>query len=90
MRSCRSLAHPPADQAICLLRILAKSERYRVTEEDRLLKYFAQLERLIPNPPANWAVNAKPCKWAKILKERENNPNVSGEQIHETGVTRED
>jgi len=90
MRSCRSLAHPPADQVTYLPKTLAKSERYRVTEEDRLLQYFAQLERLIPNPPANWAVNAKPCKWAKILKERENNPDVSGEQIHETGVTRED
>jgi hypothetical protein len=90
MRSCRSLAHPPVDQATYLPKTLAKSERYRVTEEDRLLQYFAQLERLIPNPPANWAVNAKPCKWAKILKERENNPDVSGEQIHETGVTRED
>ena len=90
MKSCRSLDHLPANQATCRLKTLAKSERYRITEEDRLLKYFAQLERLMPNPPANWAVNAKPCKWAKILKERKNNPDVSGEQIHETGVTRED
>jgi hypothetical protein len=78
MRSCRSLVHPPVDQATYLPKTLAKSERYRVTEEDRLLQYFAQLERLIPNPPANWAVNAKPCKWAKILRERENNPDGTG------------
>jgi len=90
MRSCRSLALHLVGQATCLPRTLAKNERYRITEEDRLLKYFAQLERLIPNPPANWAVNAKPCKWAKILKERKNNPDGSGEQVHETGVTRED
>lgn len=61
-----------------------KDNRYRPTEEDRLLQYFAQLERIMPNPPANWAVNAKQCKWAKILKERKDNPNVSGEQLHKT------
>jgi hypothetical protein len=49
---------------------LSKPERHRLTEADRLQKYFWELERLIPNPPANWAVNAKPCKWAKILEER--------------------
>ena len=43
--------------------------RHRLTEEDRLQKYFWDLERAIPNPPKNWAVNAKPCKWAKMLEE---------------------
>jgi len=28
-------------------------------------------------PPKNWAANAKPCKWDKILKERKNNPDGS-------------
>ena len=37
-------------------------------------------------PPKNWAANAKPCKWDKILKERKNNPDGSGErEVHETG-----
>jgi len=58
---------------------LKESNRHRLTEEDRLQKYFWDLEKLIPNPPANWAVNAKPCKWAKILAERKKNPDVSGE-----------
>jgi hypothetical protein len=51
---------------------LAKPERHRLTEADRLQKYFWDLEKLIPEPPKNWAVNAKECKWAKILKERNN------------------
>ena len=42
----------------------------RITEAQRLEDYFAKLERLIPNPGANWARSAKPCKYAKILKER--------------------
>jgi hypothetical protein len=49
------------------------------SDEERLAVYFRQLNRLIPEPPRNWAVNAKPCKWAKILEERKNNPDVSGE-----------
>ena len=58
---------------------MTRKECYRLTEEDRLQKYFWDLEKVIPNPPANWAVNAKECKWAKILKERKDNPDVSGE-----------
>jgi hypothetical protein len=49
-----------------------------VTEAERLEQYFYQLAKLIPEPPKNWAVNVKPCKWAKILKERENNPDATG------------
>jgi len=42
------------------------------TEKERLEEYFWQLERLIPNPPRDWAKSARPCKWAKILEERKN------------------
>jgi hypothetical protein len=64
---------------------LSKAERHRLTEADRLQKYFWELERLIPNPPANWAVNAKECKWDKILKEKKNNLDGSGgQEVHET------
>lgn len=48
------------------------------TDEERLERYLDELRRWIPNPPANWAVNAKPCRWAKILEERKNNPDGSG------------
>jgi hypothetical protein len=40
------------------------------TEQERLEEYFWQLERLIPNPPKDWAKSARPCKWAKILEEK--------------------
>ena len=53
---------------------------YIPTEEDRLHQYFFELNRLIPNPPKDWAKAAKPCKWAKILKERKNkNPDGPGQ-----------
>jgi len=61
------------------------------TEQERLEEYFWQLERLIPNPPKDWAKSARPCRWAKILEERRNNPDVTGEwQVHETGLAGED
>ena len=41
-------------------------------EYERLLKYFNQLNVLIPNPPKDWEKNMKPCKWLKILKENKN------------------
>jgi hypothetical protein len=50
------------------------------TEKERLEQYFWELERLIPNPPRDWAKSARPCKWDKILKERNNNPDGSGRQ----------
>ena len=50
---------------------MAKTERHRLTEADRLQKYFWDLEKLIPEPPRNWAVNAKPCKWKKLLEEKD-------------------
>jgi hypothetical protein len=40
------------------------------TEQERLQEYFWQLERLIPNPPRDWAKSARPCKWAKIIEEQ--------------------
>ena len=42
----------------------------RITDQQRLEDYFWKLESVIPNPGSNWARNAKPCKYAKILKER--------------------
>ena len=42
-------------------------------EEERLQEYFWQLERLIPNPPKDWAKAAKPCKYLKLLEERKQN-----------------
>lgn len=49
------------------------------TEAERLEEYFRQLQYLIPHPPRDWQKKAKECKWAKILKEQKNNPDVSGE-----------
>jgi hypothetical protein len=43
-----------------------------ITESERFEKYFRDLEALIPEPPPNWKENAKPCKWDKKLKERQN------------------
>ena len=40
-------------------------------EEERLKEYFWKLEGMIPNPPRGWEQNMLPCKWAKILKERQ-------------------
>ena len=40
------------------------------TEAQRLQEYFWQLEKIMPNPPTNWAANAKECKYLKLLKER--------------------
>jgi hypothetical protein len=43
-----------------------------LTEKQRLENYFWQLESKIPNPPKDWAKSVKQCKWAKILKEKNN------------------
>ena len=56
-------------------------------DEERLEKFFAQLEREI-----DWISDselelalARPCKYRKILEERQNNPDVAGgQEIHET------
>lgn len=43
------------------------------TEQERLEEFFWKLERLIPNPPADWAKSARPCKWKKLLDEQSGN-----------------
>lgn len=62
--------------------IVPESEKkYKIpTEQERLEVYFGQLEQLIPNPPRDWTKAARPCKWAKILEEKKNNPDASGRQ----------
>ena len=52
------------------------------TEAERLEKYFAELERWMPEPTKEEMeqVAARSCKWRKILEERKNNPDVSGEK----------
>lgn len=52
------------------------------TEAERLEKYFCQLAYQIPEPTRKELeqVLSRPCKWAKILEERNNNPDVSGEK----------
>jgi hypothetical protein len=52
--------------------------RQSKTDKERLEEYFYKLRSVIPEPPRNWAVNAQPCKWAKILEERKNNPDATG------------
>jgi hypothetical protein len=79
MRSCRSLAAKQTLLRSNPLKILSKPQRHQLTEADRLQKYFWDLEKLIPNPPKNWAVNSKPCKWLKILEERKTNPSGAGQ-----------
>jgi hypothetical protein len=52
---------------------------YVPTDEERLADYFWKLEELIPNPGNNWAKAAKPCKWERIIKERQKqDPNATG------------
>ena len=48
------------------------------TEDERLEKYFYQLQLMFPNPPKDWELKAKQCKWVKILKEQKNNPDATG------------
>lgn len=42
------------------------------TDQERLEDFFWNLERIMPNPPRDWAKTARPCKWDRILKERRN------------------
>ena len=53
-----------------------------ITEAERLEKYFRQLAHQIPEPTPKEMeqVLSRPCKWAKILEERKNNPDGSGGQ----------
>jgi len=46
-------------------------KKYRIpTEAERLEKYFMELQRIMPNPGRDWAKNAAPCKYLKLLEER--------------------
>ena len=48
------------------------------TEAERLEKYFDKLP--IPWPtPKEMECLSRPCKWSKLLEERNKNPDVSGE-----------
>jgi hypothetical protein len=49
------------------------------SNEERLQDYFWKLEELIPNPYKDWAKAVRPCKWERIIKERQNkHPNGAG------------
>jgi hypothetical protein len=57
------------------------------SDEERLEKYFAQLEKNFPYVTQRDVDDAleRPCKYRKILEERQNNPDVAGgQEIHET------
>jgi CO dehydrogenase/acetyl-CoA synthase delta subunit len=57
-------------------------------EVERLQIYFDNLASQIPNPTKAELehVASRPCKWAKILEEKNKNPNGSRErEVHETG-----
>jgi hypothetical protein len=50
---------------------MPKEKKYKLpTEEERLQNYFWELERILPNPGKDWAKSAKPCKWLKIIEEK--------------------
>ena len=50
------------------------------SDEERLAKYFAQLEREFPYITRRDVDDAllRPCRYRKIIEEKKNNPDVSG------------
>jgi hypothetical protein len=49
------------------------------TDEDRLQDYFWKLEKTIPNPFKGWEKGVRPCKWERIIKERQKkDPDAAG------------
>jgi hypothetical protein len=49
------------------------------SDEERLQDYFWKLEELIPNPYRDWAKCVRPCKWERIIKERQKkDPDAAG------------
>lgn len=51
--------------------MLQQGSKFRQpTEEERLEEFFWKLQGMIPMPPKNWAANAKPCRWKKLLDEQ--------------------
>jgi len=55
-------------------------KRKAPTEAERLEKFFLDLERWMsyPTKAEMEQVLSRPCRWRKILEERNNNPDVSG------------
>jgi hypothetical protein len=51
-----------------------------ITEAERLEKYLTTLPIPEPTSKEMEQVLLCPCKWAKILEERKNNPDGSGGQ----------
>ena len=41
------------------------------SDEDRLNDYLWNLEKIIPNPDKGWEEGVRPCKWQRIIKERQ-------------------
>jgi predicted secreted protein len=67
MRLCKSLAKQ------------RKEKKFKLpSEAERLERYFWELERIMPNPPRDWAKSAKPCKYLKLLEERKQNNGEEG------------
>jgi hypothetical protein len=56
------------------------TKRRIVTEAERLEKYFAELALWMPEPTKAEMeqVASRSCKWAKLLEERNKDPDVSG------------
>ncbi len=54
--------------------------RRTITEAERLEKYLLSLPIPYPTAKELEQVLSRPCKWAKILEERKNNPDGSGGQ----------
>jgi hypothetical protein len=49
------------------------------SDEDRLNEYFWNLEKTIPNPFKGWEKDVRPCKWQRIIKERQKkDPDAAG------------
>jgi hypothetical protein len=42
------------------------------SNEEHLQDYSWKLEALIPNPYKDWTKGVRPCKWERIIKERQN------------------
>lgn len=77
---CRVLTAASLIQILKCQEILESKKYQPPTDQQRLEEYFWQLERLIPNPPRDWAKSARPCKWLKMIKEKEKSANGSGRQ----------
>jgi hypothetical protein len=41
------------------------------SDEQRLQDYLWNLEKVIPNADKDWETFVRPCKWQRIIKERQ-------------------